>query len=398
MANRSNYFFSLPDIEYKLIGSRDPLGLQVIWQAAGSQIIPYLSTVSSNIRDFKIWLLAQGYLRNGQEPLKRADFIRFEQVCAHARLVQFKDDRFNGIDKARKKKGNLVFPIGDTPSSQLLANQITYGIWGKYNRPYQSMVLENYLEDFKQINPLTTKEKKLLKKCFSNFELKRNDIDHISFLNITSKDKQFFSKNLLQINKTALAQEVKEQNQNTLYQILKSNQALVNLYRKPKDANKLFVFLNDLHELANQDLKDAIENIIATEKVISPLNRIFRHLQTKRVWESANDTDIDKLKEVIGTLRKEQSTYDFKRSLVSQELQKVLNTDDVWALIVGIAKRNMKVSSHRKKLAWIELQDNDTKLIINEQEGQNNFTNWNCNYSFTYFFDTYIHLFTQLNN
>jgi hypothetical protein len=195
-----------------------------------------------------------------------------------------------------------------------------------------------------------------------------------------------------------VTQDVKEKNQNTLYQILKSNQVLVDFYRGSSDANKLFAFLNDLKELGDQDLKDAIENIIATEKVISPLNRIFRHLQTKRVWQSTNANDITKLKKVISTLRKEKSTYDFKHSLVLQELQKVLNTDDVWALVVGIGKRNMEVSSHRKKLAWIELQDNDTKLIINEQEGRTDFKRWNRNYGFTYFFDTYIHLFNQLNN
>ena len=127
----NQYFFSLPDLDFKPTGSRDPLGLQVIWQNVGSQVIPFLSTVSSNIRDFKILCLAHYYLSKGE--LDRNTFIRFEQLCAYARHYKQEKEAFNGIEKIRKHfriEPSARFPIdiSEKKTHWILSNQITYGI------------------------------------------------------------------------------------------------------------------------------------------------------------------------------------------------------------------------------------------------------------------------------
>ena len=52
------YFLTEKDPNYSVKGSRDPLGFQVIWQAAGRRLIPYLSTVSITVMDFQILSIA----------------------------------------------------------------------------------------------------------------------------------------------------------------------------------------------------------------------------------------------------------------------------------------------------------------------------------------------------
>jgi len=52
------YFITEKDPDYRVKGSRDPLGFQVVWQEAGRRLIPHLSTVCNSIRDFQILSLA----------------------------------------------------------------------------------------------------------------------------------------------------------------------------------------------------------------------------------------------------------------------------------------------------------------------------------------------------
>ncbi len=57
------YFITEQDPNYSIKGSRDPLGFQVVWQAAGRKLIPNLSTVSGSIKDFQILCLAYAIQR-----------------------------------------------------------------------------------------------------------------------------------------------------------------------------------------------------------------------------------------------------------------------------------------------------------------------------------------------
>ena len=118
------YYFTEQDPDYAIKGSRDPLGLQVIWQKEAKKLIPYLSTVSGNLHDFQILCLA--YFLYG----KPADsdfpkfFLRFEQVMAYVRFSFFEDSGFNGINRVRKKiaDSNKV-SISNKTGDEILSNQ-----------------------------------------------------------------------------------------------------------------------------------------------------------------------------------------------------------------------------------------------------------------------------------
>jgi hypothetical protein len=48
------FFFTEQDPNYRIKGSRDPLGFQPIWQSLGRTVVKYLSTVSNNLKDFQV--------------------------------------------------------------------------------------------------------------------------------------------------------------------------------------------------------------------------------------------------------------------------------------------------------------------------------------------------------
>lgn len=136
------YFLTNQDPNYTIKGSRDPLGFQEIWQAAGKRLIPYLSTVSWNIKDFQVLCLA--YALKKELKIEDKDFepffIRFEQMMAYTRFRINPRETVNGIDKVSK----IMTPhpssvrISTAAVDQLLSNQKAYGIWGKYIRPFRT--------------------------------------------------------------------------------------------------------------------------------------------------------------------------------------------------------------------------------------------------------------------
>ena len=134
------YFITEKDPDHNIKGSRDPLGFQVIWQAAGRKLIPNLSTVSNNLIDFQILGLAHTIKKEFKiaDPNFESFFIRFEQIMAYTRHYKDKSEGFNGVDKVRKTiASNEELKI--SVNNQILSNQKAYGIWGKYNRPFSEM-------------------------------------------------------------------------------------------------------------------------------------------------------------------------------------------------------------------------------------------------------------------
>ena len=88
------YFITEQDPNYSIKGSRDPLGFQVVWQAAGRKLIPHLSTVSNNIKDFQILSLSYALKKRLSIEDKQFEsfFLRFEQMMAYTRFKMNPDD------------------------------------------------------------------------------------------------------------------------------------------------------------------------------------------------------------------------------------------------------------------------------------------------------------------
>ena len=386
----NHYFFSLPDLDFKPTGSRDPLGLQVIWQNVGSQVIPFLSTVSSNIRDFKILCLAHYHLSNGE--LDRDTFIRFEQLCAYARHYQNENEAFNGIEKIRKHfrqelPNRFPIDISEKKVHWILSNQITYGIWGKYNRPFLSMDLNAKMEKIDSLFELSSNEKNLIRKV-KRGDFKLNEInvkEHCNFLNLNAFDKHFFTKNILQTNNIS-DKKIACKHQNELFRVFEADENLTQI-------QDFFVLIKDLQEAdISQSLYQALEEIKQTERVIAPLNRIFKHLQTKSIWKKNQDfSDLATYIEAI-----ELDEYEFKNPETTK-LQEILKTKDVWKIITGLVKVNTAVSHNRNKNAWLYIEE-DNKLVFNEKNGARKISYWKDKSpnDFSYFFNTYLSLYHQI--
>lgn len=135
-------FLSLLDERARPKGSRDPLGFEVVWTHFGRRLVGNLTTVTSSWRTFAVGLLGFHWcnqLCRGAPPTERQRlvqeyFIRYEQLTAYLR-ARAGDEDILGITRVRKRldetPGSLT--IGTGQRSQLLSNQLSYGIWGLYS-------------------------------------------------------------------------------------------------------------------------------------------------------------------------------------------------------------------------------------------------------------------------
>lgn len=131
------------DPNAKVKGSRDPLGLQIIWARLGRHVVGNITTVSTSVRDFTILVLgyyfAEKVAYKGGADGDLAVFLRWEQLAAYARHVINGDRGFRGVERVMRNLqiGSKV-RLGTDTAAQILSNQKTYGIWGLYTVPGRS--------------------------------------------------------------------------------------------------------------------------------------------------------------------------------------------------------------------------------------------------------------------
>jgi hypothetical protein len=138
-------FLTLLDPRAKIKGSRDPLGLQILWTKLGRQVVYNLTTVTASVRSFSVLLLglyfAERTIGERQTPAEKiADlFLKFEQLAAYSRVAiqaakanDYTEDEIRGIQRVKKHLVGKRIRISIDPRWQILANQKTYGLWGLY--------------------------------------------------------------------------------------------------------------------------------------------------------------------------------------------------------------------------------------------------------------------------
>ena len=126
------FFITEPDINFRIKGSRDPLGFQPIWQKLGRKVIKDLSTVSINIRDFQLMSFAWYFWGGRPDKNFMAFFYKFEQACAYTRELYFEKSGYNGKEFVSKRRNALNFRLSTNNADTILSNQKTYGVFGKY--------------------------------------------------------------------------------------------------------------------------------------------------------------------------------------------------------------------------------------------------------------------------
>ena len=138
-------FLTLLDPRAKIKGSRDPLGLQVLWTKLGRQVVSNLTTVTTSLRGFSVLLLGL-YFAECAIAERRVSpnqlvslFLKFEQIAAYSRVaariaqsLDYTEDEIRGIQRVKKNLTKKRVHISADPTCQILANQKTYGLWGLY--------------------------------------------------------------------------------------------------------------------------------------------------------------------------------------------------------------------------------------------------------------------------
>lgn len=380
------YFLTLQDPNYLVKGSRDPLGFQVLWQDAGRELIPHLSTVSGNIRDFQVMALAdycrQVFRINDRDYLPF--FLCFEQLMAYTRFIESKGyDGFNGIDKVRRvMSGNdKQLSLSLNSRDQLLSSQKSYGVWGKYNRPFRDMGISSDLRFF-QTQEAKLEASKDLKQTIEKLVAKKGAPLAVArelpgefeflFIKPANDEKICYTQYLLADNSRG------------------------ELFRLTNDSPELadMRFYEQLDMLSGRTTDPAFLEQLAslrnTERVLSPLNRIFRYLQNKSHWTFA-ELDEDML------ITNWSKSAPLNGPVpVSAELSGLLDLDNR-ELVIGLVKRNSEVCARRGSEPWITITSDG--IDINHFEGAFTHEGYDplTDNDYGYFLNTWFHIYRQLN-
>jgi hypothetical protein len=380
------YFLTLNDPDYMVKGSRDPLGFQVLWQQAGRELIPYLSTVSTQIEDFQVMALAE-YCRQRfpiPDTAYAVFFTCFEQLMAYTRFVASNGNAsFNGVDKVRRvMSGNeRLISISANSSDQLLSSQRSYGIWGKYNRPFTDMDIagDKAFADIQQRKldaapGLRSMIQKLVDKRGQRISVSLEQLQDYTgvFIRPTGRERTLYRRFLLT-----------DKAQGELLALTDKTPSIVGL-----------PFYHQLDWLQGQTENSLFGSQIAllrnTERILSPLNRIFRYLQDAPYWQY-NDIAADPI--IAGWSANAptgENTY------LPLSVRNLLGFDNL-QLVLGLVARNSEVCARRGSEAWLTPVSDG--IEVNHFEGA--FTDEDyqpmSDNDYGYFLNTWFNLYRQLN-
>lgn len=137
-----SFFFTLLDDSLKPKGSRDPLGIEVLWSSVGRKMVGNLTTVTRNLDNFVITLVGFHLCRNDKTGQTDWDaFERFEQMTGHARYRLGKEDML-GVRRV-KAAGDQPILLGKAKAARILDNQKQAGLWGLYSTALTAADLAN---------------------------------------------------------------------------------------------------------------------------------------------------------------------------------------------------------------------------------------------------------------
>lgn len=381
------YFFSEIDPNYRIKGSRDPLGFQTLWSAAGHLAVAHLSTVSSSLRDYMI--LAYGLYFYGNRPEGRFlnFFLKFEQVCAFARRIYDLDRGFNGIDFVNKRKDDSTFSISLNSSDMLLSNQRTYGVYGKYIRPFRDMGISadkdfNAVMEHSFVKTSVRDVQAIIDRLLhsESIILTKEQLEPVAKLikTLTPQEKVLYRNYILKV-------PTENHPQNNLFDIVDTNRQII---ESRFDLHSIIQILQSKNNITSE-LELALENISNTDKVLFPLNRCFTHLLSQSSWtdkQIQEDTFIQSLPGAVN--------FHF-RDETMQELNIMLSLDKL-VMVQTLIKRNEEVSDQRGSKGWI-MNENDTYKVIYGENGQKQTTlDFNHDFEYLYFLNTYLGLYKQI--
>lgn len=383
------FYLTEQDPNFRIKGSRDPLGFQTIWQSLGRTVIKYLSTVSSNLKDFQVLSYAW-YFYGDRDPKHFLNFFfKFEQACGFARGEYLKNDGFNGIDFVRKNLNKDTFSFSTKNEHTLLSNQKSYGIYGKYNRPYTEMRIKEDAQ-FREVMEVSLKEKvnyskleqfvsRLLNEEVTVFSKEELEIFAKCLESISSVEQSFYERLILRTEGNHV--------QNDLFDSFRQHPELFE-----STSFSLYGFIDStINVTPSNSLKDKFDVIKKAEQVLMPYSSLFRTIQSEPTWTRSKVEDNSIFESFPQPIH-----FDFNHAVLD-----ALNSNfskSPFEKSETIIERNRLISEKRKNAAWIKIEGD--QFITCYADGGRKITNFDIENDFenNYFIPTYISLYNQIMN
>lgn len=383
------FFLTEQDPNFRIKGSRDPLGFQPIWQSLGRNVVKHLSTVSNNIKDFQVLSYAWYFYGDKNPKDFLTFFYKFEQACGFARGKFITDDAFNGIDFVKKNLEKHPLTFSSRSEDTLLSNQKSYGIYGKYNRPFTEMQIKEH-EDFKEVienslrkkvdfNDLQLKVNRLMLDGITEMSFKEIEIFATAIRTLAEEEKEFYKKVILRLDGSHVQTE--------LFELIKKNPRLTEA-----SPFNLFGFIDSVLAIGvKEELKKHLIEIKQSEQVLLPYTYLFKTIQSSPEWnrEKIETTQIfdsfpDKL------------DYEFSTPIISS-----LNSDlakSNYEKSISVVTRNKEVSDKRGNAAWIK--NENEKLVVCYSDGAREVPSFEKEADFdnNYFLPSFISMYKQIMN
>ncbi len=397
------YYFTQIDPDFKLKGSRDPLGFQSVWAHAGHKLIAHLSTVSTSLVDFQILCYAQFWYKNRSKDDNGfvSFFIKIEQAFAYARKIYLNQTGFNGITVISKRvtdnkiviSENQKFLLANNDTQNILTNQRTYGIYGKYIRPFRDMKLLEY-PDFDKIIENSVGEKtasnaiaKIVDEIFykEKYNISTSNLKFFASLieRITESEQRLFTERILKT-------ENRNHVQDLLFEYIQKQER-----NYLKDFN-LYSFTRKLRTdpLLEDSVKPVLEEIENTERIVSVCNHAYNKLLSKAGWKMA---ELKKENDFWANIRPYGGAENYGYSnQVLYNLRDVLKLDTE-SKVKGLIARNQVVKSfngnHR---GWTELKDNKVIILYGQTDNFMPVNDYPDYFENSYFIDGYLSLYSQI--
>jgi len=383
------FFLTQQDPNFRIKGSRDPLGFQTIWQSLGRNVIKHLSTVSSNIKDFQVLSYAWYFYGDRDPKYFLSFFYKFEQACGFARGKYISGDAFNGIDFVRKNLTQESLSFSSRNQDTLLSNQKSYGIFGKYNRPFSEMMIKEH-ESFNDVmgksliekvdfDDLQFKVNRLLSEDISVMSLEDIEVFAVMLQTLTQEEKDFYKKIILQLDGNHVQTE--------LFELINDHQDLIEF-----TSFNLFSFIDAvLAKGVSLKLEKYLFEIQQSEHVLLPYLYLFKTIQSSSEWKEDR-------------LVTEQIFSSFPKSLNHEFTNQVIRnlstelTKSPFEIAVAAVNRNKEVSDRRGNAAWIKIEND--KLIVCYSDGARNISSFDKDVDFehNYFLPTFISMYRQIMN
>lgn len=381
------FFLTEQDPNYRIKGSRDPLGFQPIWQSLGRTVVKYLSTVSINLKDFQVLSYAWYFYGDKDSKDFLKFFMKFEQAFGFARGEYLKNDGFNGIDFVRKNLNKNIFHFSNKNEHSLLSNQKSYGIYGKYNRPYTEMRIKEQ-DDFREVMEKSLRQKvdysvleryvhQLATEDVSEFTKQELEIFADCVKTISIEEKAFYQRIILETGDNHV--------QNEIFNLFENNPALLEM-----ENFNLFGFIDAINATTNdEELKTKLQKIRNAEQVLVPYAYLFKTLQSEPTWTISRIENAPIFESFPNRL-----DYHFDHKVLDKFNECLQNKSYDKAL--AVIQRNKEISDNRNNAAWIKHEGD--AVIICYADGARNIDKFNKDLDFenNYFLPTYISLYKQI--